>query len=237
MIDLLWCDGTWTKPTSRSVVSEALRRELDPTKVRFIYVDYPGTFGPATGWDDVSPAESVRVGIKNIETAVAGSPYRAIVGGYSQGAMVAVRFARERLTSRPDLIVDAVATLGDPYMPKHSGGRYGIAGVRTTPRDRLTLCVPGDPIADLPAGSPLRSIADVTEYMSIRTPEDSRRWALQTLEKVPSRLQAWWAPWSWGDLLSAGQYMTNYLGTHHTMQYVESGLTARLARQIERYAE
>lgn len=237
MIDFLFCDGTWTGPGNRSAVAESVRRALDPSRVRFQYVEYAAAYGPATSPHHLSYSESLRLGMDALAAAVAASPYRAVVGGYSQGAAVAVRFARDRLPARRDLIVDAVATLGDPHQPAHHG-RSGIAGALSVPRRRISLYVPGDPIADLPDGSPLRSVADLTKWMSIRTPDDVQRWALETLGDIADqRVQAWWQPWRWPDLASAAQYAGNYLyGTHHTLDYIRHGYALRLARAVEAIA-
>lgn len=232
--DILFVDGTWTRPNARSAAAEAFRHAVDGRRFRFVYVDYPGSYGPATGFADVSLEESVRRGVQALAAAVAGSSNRAVVGGYSQGAMVAVRFCRDILPHRPDLIVDACATLGDPHQPVHVG-RAGIAGpVTVTSTRRLAVYALGDPIADLPLGSPLRSIADMSRWMSVRSPEAGERWARETLAAVPTRLQRWWEPWRWPDLASAGAYADAYLnGTAHGQDYVTGGHARRLARLIE----
>lgn len=230
--DLLWCDGTWTRPESRSAVSEALRLRLAGTDVRFVYVDYPATFGPATSSGDVSPAESISVGMAAMRDAVRATPYPAMVGGYSQGAMVAVAYAREILPRDRYADVRAVVTAGDPHQLVHVG-RAGIAGPLSVPRERISVYAPGDPIADLPLGSPLRTLADLTEWMSIRSPEAGNRWAADLVDQVTrQRAQAWWAPWRWADLASAGQYAAGYLGTAHTLDYITGGHIDRLTRRI-----
>lgn len=232
-VDLLWCDGTWTRPSARSAVSEALRRALAGTAVRFTYVDYPASFGPATGVTDVSYGDSVAAGMVALRDAVRATPNRAVVGGYSQGAAVAMKWAAH-LPARntTDLDVLAVAALGNPHQPVHVG-RAGIAGPLSVPRTLLSVYAPGDPIADLPLGSPLRSIADVTEWMSLRSPEAGKRWAADLVTRLAEqRAQAWWAPWRWSDLASAGQYAAGYLGTAHTLDYLTGGHVDRLARQI-----
>ncbi|AZG48857.1 cutinase family protein [Gordonia insulae] len=234
MIDLLWLDGTWTRPGARSAPSEALRRAVDGSRVRFAYVDYPAEFGPATGVGDLAPAESISAGMIALTMAVAQSPNLCVVGGYSQGAMAAVAFAREILPKRKDLEVLAVAALGNPHQPIHVG-RAGIAGpLGTLPWPLLSVYAPGDPIADLPLGSPGRSAADLTEWMSIRSPEAGKRWAVDVVEKLAKqKAQAWWAPWRWHDIERAISDVAGYLGTKHTTDYVTGGHAKRLARMIE----
>lgn len=237
MIDLLWLDGTWSRPKARSPVSEALRLAVDGARVRFRYVDYPAAYGPATGQWDVSIAESVDQGVHALADAVRATPNLAMVGGYSQGAMAAVDFARDVLPHDRSLEVLAVAALGNPYQPVHVG-RGGIAGQLSVPRTLLSYYVPGDPIADLPIGSPLRSIADVTEWMSIRSPEASWLWWQRSVfdRAIDAKYQAWWQPWRWRDLASSVDYVNGYLGTKHTGDYITGGHVQRLARQIETLA-
>lgn len=231
MIELLWVDGTWA-PRGGSQASEALRHDLDPRKVKFTYVHYPADFGPATGMGDLSYAESVAIGAAALDRAVSASREIVAVGGYSQGAAVAVDYARRILPERPRHQVVAVAEMGSPHTGLHSG-RSGIAGPLRVPRRRFSVWAAGDPIADLPVGSPLRSIADLSDWMSLRSPEAARAWALRTAAKVPTRLQQWWAPLRWPDLVSAGEYARNYLGTAHTSDYAHLGHATRLARMIE----
>lgn len=232
-IELCWLDGTWC-PRGGSMPSEVLRRALDPELVRFRYVEYPAMYGPATGIGDLSYAESVRAGMKRLRDAVRASDLPCIVGGYSQGGAAAVRFARDILPTAHDLDVRAVATMGDPHQERHQG-RSGIAGPLSTPRPRLSVWAPGDPIADLPDGCPLRSIADLTEWMSLRSFADGHRWALDCWETVTQmRAQAWWQPWRWPDLSAAGMYAVNYMtGENHMRHYVSGGHAKRLARMIE----
>jgi hypothetical protein len=233
MISVLFVDGTWSRPGVRSVVGEALRRSLDPRVARFEYVDYPAAYGVATSVDGIAYAESVEFGAKALSDAVTATPYPAVVSGYSQGAAAAVAYAREILPRRPLHEVVAVAALGNPHQLVHHG-RGGIAGPLNVPRPYWSLYAPGDPIADLPMGSPLRTIADVTDWMSIRDLAASKRWAADILEDIHTRrMQSWWAPWRWGDLASAGQYALNYMGTAHTGDYVTGGHVKRLARMIE----
>lgn len=237
MIDLLWLDGTWSRHGVRSSVSEALRRAVDGAQVRFRYVDYPASYGPATGHWDLSIAESVAVGRRSLVDAIRATSNLAVIGGYSQGAMAAVEVARDVLPRDRSLEVLAVAALGNPYQPVHVG-RGGIAGQINVPRLLLSHYAPGDPISDLPLGSPLRSIADVTEWMSLRSPEASWLWWQHSIldRALDAKFQAWWQPWRWRDVASAVDYVNGYLGTRHTSDYISGGYVQRLARQIEELA-
>ncbi|AWN04248.1 lysin B [Gordonia phage Sour] len=233
---VLWVDGTWSRGGARSAVSEEMRRQTEARGWRFAYVDYPAQFGPATGVDHMSMEASVAVGVKELENAVRATPEtRVIVGGYSQGAIVAVRFVHDVLPRAKDLIVMGLATIADPHTPVH-GNRSGIAGAINVALERFTVWAAGDPIADLPLGSPMRSLADLGAWMTLRTPEERKRWATEIAKAAAQRrLQSWWAPWRWADLASVGWYVGNYLGTAHTTDYVRQGLVKRLVDDLVRH--
>ncbi|AMS03267.1 lysin B [Gordonia phage Lucky10] len=234
MIEVLFCDGTWSRPGARSPVGEALRKALDPRRVKFTYVDYAADYGPATGAADLSYEESVAEGVAALEAAVVASPYFVVVAGYSQGAVVALRYVRDVLPRRPKQIVLALATLGDPHQEEHNG-RSGIAGALAVSIRSFRRFVPGDPIADLGDGSPLRRVADLTAWMSVRSPESVRTWATQTAQKLRTS-RPWWNPFRWPDFARAGEDIGNYLGTKHTTDYIQQGHVAKLARDIESVA-
>lgn len=233
MTTVLMLDGTWSRQGARSPVAEALR-ELLPSRILFDYIDYPATYGAITSPGDIAYAESVMQGVHATADAVRATGGRVILAGYSQGAAVAVAYAR---LARPGIA--AVAALGNPHQPLHAG-RSGIAGaIEDLPCPLWSLYAPGDPIADLPLGSPLRTLADLGEWMSIRDVEAGRRWAVEMAADVTDlrRMQQWWRdPIAWAGLLSAGRYAAAYLGTAHTTDYIRLGLVARLARQIEEVA-
>lgn len=240
MIELLWCDGTWTG-RGGSPASEALRRALDPRKVKFTYVTYPATFGPATGIGDVSAAESIAQGVRNMAHAVHASKHNAVVGGYSQGAMVAYEFAREILPRRRDLDVRAVGAMGSPHEPPHHGGRGGIADRLTLPAGLplISEWAPGDPIADIEANALLREAWDLTEWMSVRDFPSAARWVNDIGDNVIASAtggaQEWWRN---PDVLASLRGAHAYLfGTQHSTDYVRLGHARRLARRIEAVAQ
>ncbi|AWY04693.1 lysin B [Gordonia phage Ebert] len=235
MIELLFVDGTWSRPGARSPVGEALRKALDPSKVKFTYVDYPADFGPATGVGDVSYADSVMAGVAALSLAVERSQFDVVVAGFSQGAAVAVHYALRVLPRKPKHIVLALATVGDPHQPVHNG-RSGIAGAITLSLRSFRRFVPGDPIADLELGSPVRLAADLSRWMSVRSPEAARAWAFKTAAELPTRARRWWEPWNWAAIGRAGEAIRNYLGTAHSTDYVSQGHVRRLARDIESVA-
>ena len=235
MTTVLMLDGTWSKPGVRSPVATALRESLSP-RIDFEFVDYPATYGAITSPGDIAYAESVMQGVHATADAVRATGGRVILAGYSQGAAVAMMYARLALHGS----IAGVAVLGNPHQPLHAG-RSGIAGaIEDLSCPLWSLYAPGDPIADLPLGSPLRSLADLGEWMSIRDVEAGRRWASEMAADITGlrRMQQWWRdPIAWAGLLSAGRYATNYFpGTKHTTDYIRLGLVARLARQIEQVA-
>lgn len=239
MIDLLWCDGTWSRPGARSPVSEALRQRIDGARVRFRYVDFPAAYGPATGLWDMSIGESIDNGheavVAEVGRLVSASPSSDIVlGGYSQGAMAAL-LASNDYAVRSQRAVKAFAALGNPHQSVHVG-RAGIAGPQASALQTISIYAPGDPIADLPLGSPLRTIADLTEWMSLRSPEEALLWWGKVLQKaIDAKFQAWWQPWRWRDVNDALAAVNRYLGTAHTLDYIPD-CVERLARQIEALA-
>lgn len=232
-VTVIFIDGTWSKPGARSPVAEALRTSISPA-FGFSYLDYPAAYGAATGMADPSLAESIGVGRTALRDAVRACPNPVLLAAYSQGAMVARRFVLDDLPKHRDLEVIGLATLGDPHMEVHHG-RSGIAGARpvtSMPVDCLTA--PGDPIADLALGSPLRSIADLSAWMAIRNHDDLVRWAVATWEAATrNEMQGWWRLWERGTLAQAVTDAAAYWpGTNHTTDYLTGGVVDDLARRI-----
>ncbi|MBF6254448.1 hypothetical protein [Nocardia farcinica] len=91
-----------------------------------------------------------------------------------------------------------------------------------------------DPITALPAGNPLRSIADVTEYMTLSDPVSAHRWGEDLLRRaVEGRWQRWWSPANWRSWGGAIAYARGYLvDGRHTADYVLYGHAAHLARIV-----
>lgn len=235
-VEVLWVDGTWA-PSGGSMVSESVRHHLNSEVVRFTYVNYPASFGPATALDGLSYAESKAVGARRLLEAAHASELPVVLGGYSQGAAAAVDAARALASpSWRHLDVRGLALLGNPHQAAHAG-RSGIANPLSVPMVAArvwSLYAAGDPIADLPDGSPLRSVADLTLWMSLRSFDAGVDWALDILEAMPTRWQRWWEPWRWPDIESAALYAKAYVdGNAHMRNYVYHGHTLRLARLIE----
>ncbi|QCG77608.1 PE-PPE domain-containing protein [Gordonia phage Fairfaxidum] len=233
---VLMVDGTWSKPGARSSAAESLKRSLRPG-FDFRYVDYPAMFGPATGLRDMSAAESIAQGVRNLTRAVEQTTGPIVIACYSQGFIVGYRFVREVLQRRPELRenVRALAGMGNPHEPTHHG-RGGIAQRLKLPDGLplLSVWVPGDPIADIEVNAPLRSVWDLTEWMSVRDLPSARRWLDDVTDQVTDGPQEWWQhPDILGSLRAANRYV---FGTQHSQDYARHGHATRLARMIERVA-
>ena len=236
MTTILFFDGTQAPDTPRSVVGEGFRKACSDRGFDFFYVDYPAEYGPATGPDHRSLAESIEIGVtaarKAVDELSKTGETTIILGGYSQGAMVAVQASEDSWIAQK---LTAVACLANPYEAVH-GDKSGIAGARTKSNVKtFSTYVTGDMIADLPLGSPLRTIADLSSWMSLRSPAAALKWADQVVQTLlHQRTQAWWAPWRWGDIDSSIQYVIGYLGTKHTTEYLPNKVSD-LASAIDLY--
>ena len=180
-------------------------RLLDPERFAFRWVGYPAEYGRG-----MSYAESVAAGEQALIEAIDLDPYPAIVLGYSQGSAIVGNVAA-RLDSLPHLDVRAVAMFSDPLrdrrqyapMPIAPEG-YGACGERwidDTRRHVWSFSAQGDPISSLPAGSPLRSLADWSDWMSTSDPQ---AWARDIITDIRTRrMQRWWDIKNWRDWADA----------------------------------
>ncbi|WP_280371076.1 PE-PPE domain-containing protein [Nocardia wallacei] len=243
MITVAWLSGTGWGQTPDGV-SREFARHLDPDRFEFLPVAYPADFGTRTSYTD-----SVLAGRKALADAVRATPHRAVIGGYSQGAYIAGSLARDIADGRfGDLDVLACALIADPARPRLAGlpgetpaPDYGISGERHIGDSVPTYwaAVPDDPITSLPEGSLLRALADITEYMTISTPEGARAWADDLIDRA---LRARWQPAHWFDWRAwtrAADEARRYLprpvgGGRHDAAYIELGLCARLAQTVNR---
>ncbi|WP_280194191.1 PE-PPE domain-containing protein [Nocardia farcinica] len=235
-VDVIWLSGTGygAQPDG---VSTAFAAAL-PDGFGFVPVRYPASY-----IHPVSYAESVRRGREAVIDAIRATPARVVVGGYSQGARIAGDLAAEIGRGlHPDLEVEGCALIADPLRPVGAGmpgcpvaSGYGISGQRfITDIPVWWAAVEGDPITALPAGNPLRSIADVTEYMTLSDPVSAHRWGEDLLRRaVEGRWQRWWSPANWKSWGGAIAYARGYLvDGRHTTDYVLYGHAAHLARIV-----
>ncbi|MEU9515885.1 PE-PPE domain-containing protein [Micromonospora sp. NPDC048169] len=206
---------------------------------------------PAAGFGTggISWAQSRTAGKQALLDATRATPYPAVWCGFSQGAGIAGDAAAEYGAGKyRDLEVVGCALIADPGRP--AGGTmpsvpaasgYGI--VKSRPITGITAwwaAVEGDPITSLPAGSPLRTIADTADYFSLSSPQDALRWGLDLYTRALNRnYQRWWSIEHWRTWGGAAQAARNYLPRPagaglHALAYVEQGLLVRLADAVNR---
>ncbi|WP_280476312.1 PE-PPE domain-containing protein [Nocardia farcinica] len=243
-IDVLWLGGTGF-PRGGDGVSETFGRALDRDRFRFRIVPYPATFGG----HQPSWAESRKDGRIALLRAMRDTENRVVLGGYSQGAGIAGGLAAQIAsgpleTPRRQLI--ACALIADPERPRGAGmpGRpaapgYGIVGERPVHGlPAFWAAAERDPITALPAGSPLRTLPDVLDYYSMRSPAAARAWGEALVQRArQNRFQRWWdlrLALEWG---GAVRQALDYLpsppgGGRHGQAYVIEGLATALAHVI-----
>lgn len=244
MIDVLMMAGTGHGTTGEDI-SDTFGKMLRPNHFQFTYIPYPATYGGG----EAAYAESTRKGYAALLGAAqrrAAEGREVVFGGYSQGAEPAGRLAADAAAGTvplPNIV--GCALIADPYRPAGAGGTElppaqfsGILPPRSIP-SRLPswyAAAPGDPITALPPGNPLRSVADLTEWFSLRTPEDAIRWGADCLRKIAEgRLQPWWRPEHWRDWGGALAYANGYLfDGRHTAAYIREGHVEALAEAVSR---
>ncbi|MEV6555901.1 PE-PPE domain-containing protein [Nocardia sp. NPDC051756] len=241
-IDVFWLPGTGFS-TGPDGISSTFGAALDPDRFRFVPLRYPAAYGTT-----MSYAASVAAGRRVLLDAVEDGENDVIIGGYSQGAGIAGDVAAEIWRSWPTDPIVGCALIADPLLPRGAGipdapmaSGYGIAGERPIDgmfANRATpvwwVAAEGDPISSLPEGNPLRSIADLTTFMSLASPGDAQRWGADLLERaVRGRWQRWWSIENWRTWTGAVAYARGYLvDGQHTSAYLDRGLAAELAHAV-----
>lgn len=213
-------------------------------------ISYPASFGGLEPSFEVSRAAGTHAVYAELDAIGPETP--VVLVGYSQGAVIMGDLARDlgiiKLSGDIPYNIVAVGLIADGYRPAGVGlvppGQtavaegYGIAGQRLIP----TLHWPvywvsawGDPIASLPAGNPLRSVADLVGWFTLRSPADVVNWGARMLDAVVSgRLQDWWAPWKWSGWAGALAFARGYLfDGRHTADYIIHDFTRTLASKIQ----
>lgn len=234
MIDVLIMGGTWA-PLGHPV-TDNFAWNLDPDKFRFKHVPYPADYGQRTTF-----ADSVAAGREALLREIEASPYAVIVAGYSQGAGIAGDVAAEiGRGEHPRLDVRAAALIADPARPEGVSinadpGGFGITGQRHIPgMPAYHVAAWNDPITSLSAGSPLRTVADLSAYWSMNSPEAFLKWGRSAAETIAAgRLQRWWNPahlWDW--TIAAREARGYLLDRRHTDAYVTEGHSKHLAETL-----
>lgn len=233
-IDVLLLGGTWN-PRGDGI-STAFAQHLDTDRFAPRFVEYPADYGRA-----MSYTESRAAGRQAMLAALDEATGSVVLAGYSQGAAIAGDIAAEIGRGElPYRNVLACALIADPLRPSGrcvgtDPGGYGIAGERDVPGlPTYWAAAFGDPITALPAGNPLRSVADLTGYFSLSSPVAMLRWGRSLLDAGTLRaMQRWWSlehRQSWaGAVAFARGYL--YEG-RHTDDYLRHGHVLRLAETI-----
>lgn len=240
MIDVLILPGTGHGRTGDGI-SQAFADALDPTRFAPRMIAYAAAYGGL----DMPYAESRYTGRRALLEAITG--YRPFVlAGYSQGAGIAGNLAVEIVQNMPGVCADHLvgcALIADPYRPMLAGmphrppaPGYGIAGQRHVPGPVWWAAADGDPITALPAGNPLRSVADLTEWWSLAGPAEIARWGADLVEKCRTgAFQRWWSLENWRTWNGAMAYARGYLlDGRHTTAYIDEGHVQALADTLGR---
>lgn len=234
-VDVLMLGGTWS-PRGDGI-GATFARYLDPARFAPRFVEYPADHGRA-----MSYAESRAAGRQAMLAALDGTTGVVVLAGYSQGAAIAGDVAAEVGRGELDYPnVVACALIADPLRPAGrflgvDPGGYGIAGQRDVPGvPTYWAAAPGDPITALPAGNPLRSIADLSAYFSLASPHAAARWGRSLVDASTGRaMQRWWSfehRRSWAGALA---FARGYLfDGRHTDAYLLDGHLPRLAEAID----
>jgi hypothetical protein len=240
-------------PDSADPITQDFFDHLDSSHYETRVVPYPSSFGGSGPSFAVSRAAGETALWKALQE-LNGAP--VVLAGYSQGAVIAGDVARnisEGNWASGPMTVKAVALIADGYRPRGVGlvppGQtsigvaegYGIAGERVIPEHLFPVfhvSAWGDPISSLPAGNPLRSVADLVEWYSLRSPAEALQWGAAMLDTVVQRrLQQWWLPANWGRWNSAIAFARGYLfDGRHTTDYIFHDYTRTLAGRLNELA-
>lgn len=225
-------------------VSEDFLSRLDPHRFAPRIVSYT-----ASGFGLGDPyARSVASGVTSLYQA-ADHEDRFVLAGYSQGA-VAAGDAAAQLPAHLRERCAGVALIADGRRPagQHSSTPghllcpgYGVIDQRPIPAADFPVfwaSAPGDPICALPAGNPLRSIADTVTWMSLRNPAEAIQWGAAVLNKAfrERSFQHWWAWRNRRDWDGAADFARGFLfDGRHTYDYLRHGHTQSLADALNRH--
>ncbi|MFC3963519.1 PE-PPE domain-containing protein [Nocardia jiangsuensis] len=234
-VTVLLLGGTWNP--RGDAIGSGFAGNLDAERFVTRIVEYPADYGGIVPY-----ADSVAAGEAALIAAIRSTPGDLVLAGYSQGAAVAGNVAAA--IGRNELDVPAVlacALVADPLRPQGMSigpdpGGYGISGQRFVPRvPTFWAAAPGDPITALPAGNPLRTIADLSAYFSLSSTGAAWRWGRSLLDAATHRqLQRRWSPEHRRSWAGAVGYARGYLvDGRHTSDYLRDGHVARLAERLD----
>ncbi|WP_433574648.1 hypothetical protein [Nocardia brasiliensis] len=226
MIDVLVLGAGWA--TESHPVTDAFIEALD--SARFV--------------PRVVPYSSLRAsGREVLAQAIEQTANRVVIAGYAQGAAIAGDFAQEVGDDVwVHLEVIACALIADPLRPsgKHIGadpGGHGIGGERRI--DRLPTywaAAQDDPITALPADNPLRTIANLADYLAVSSEDEINCWAQKlvdiSISKLCVRSCSLEFRHKWGRALAHARAL-RFDGRHST-DYARYGHAVALAEVINR---
>lgn len=245
MIDVFALPGTgW--PNGGDGVTEDFLARLDHSRFNPVIVSYPAEFG-APGQRTYKRSRDL--GAEALLAAVRATDRLAVVAGYSQGAVIAGDVAADvAMGLHPGVELVGAALIADGARPAGAGvpgipatGGYGIVGQRPVREAFPTYwaAAPGDPITALPPGNPLRTVADMVDWMTIDSPEGVLRWGAAALDKaVRGQMQQWWNPVNWRTWGGALAYARGYLfDGRHGAAYITEGYNQQLADAVNTIEE
>ena len=240
-IDFFWLGGTGFGSTPEAV-SKAFADGLDRTRFTFHYLTYPAAYG-----HPLSYAESTIEGRRILATAIRNTPNRVCIGGFSQGSGIAGDLAAEIAAGlHLDFEVDAVALIADPYRPagagmpgKHIAPGYGIGGERrifgTHAMPVYWAANPGDVITAAGPGSPLRTLADLSQWATLSSSQATLAWGSDLINRAKAgRWQRFWSIENWQTWGGAARDAAGYLAGRHTTDYITLGYCRDLAAAVNR---
>ena len=232
---LVMCRGVGEQRGAANSMLGGAARMLPPGRFAVVDLDYSASYGVV----GPEPFGRSQEDGRRLLLHALGSLGPVVLWGYSGGARLAGDIAAAvGHGQHPDVDLRAVGLVADPGRDRRqmTGQRragWGITGERFIPSHRFPvwqLSAPGDGISELPAGNPLRSFADLTEYLG----GDLDEWFLDVAGKITSdRLQRWWDLENWATWLGATAWLKGYLlDGRHTCYGVE-----RMAGEPDTYME
>lgn len=235
-------------PNGGDGITEDFHKHFDSSRYDCRIVPYAAAFGIG---GNISFADSRVTGRTALLAVMDKLPEgtEVVLNGYSQGAVIAGDLAHEVEAGgvTPHVKIVAVALIADGLRPHGYGvvppGQtlaegYGMMGERYLSGVRFPafwVSAWGDGVCALPAGNPLRTVADLAGWFSIRTPEAAIKWGSKMLDTVTQgRLQVWWQPHKWARWNSAIAFVRGFLfDGRHTRDYVRYGYTKALADAVQ----
>lgn len=229
LITVICVPGTFEE-TGGAQVTGMLSFVTGQLAARFVcqQAKYPAAYGLP-----VSEGVSVQAGVTNVVEMIRRAPNPVMLLGYSQGAQV-VRMVLADVAAglHPDLQVVAAGLIADPWRePGVANGPqvvrsalagWGVAGPGSELPENVPvfeIARPGDVICDADGDSPLRAVADWTQWMSVTDPV--AWWSAVQAELKRRKWQQVRVNWrnpvaTWLQFSRASRDVAGYLSGAHT---------------------